>query len=285
MVKKIKRRVGGGRPAAGEQAPPPRFHGLSGQAVPPPADVEGARLELTCGACGDVGEYAVGTLMLTREASFRSIRHLGDHWGFTGDARCRKCGAGDAWRLTDRSFADLVELALQATLAPSRARVKYGEMRLFDGTVTRFGAQAVAHLEALIAAKPDDPFLRDRLGNAYRVGGRPELAIAAWKAAIALDPGHMPSLYSVGDLLVDAGRPDEGLPYLHRCMLAARTSPLPHGTKRELVLGALDASMAAFRKSGGRTRLLPAGAAVPEPLDVASLGLRDRDRLADLLLK
>jgi tetratricopeptide (TPR) repeat protein len=289
MVKKIKRRVPSGREPS---EAPATWRGLCGQRMPAPAHEESLHLELECGACGHADTYAVGSFLVSRRRVLRDDAPLGDDWGFTGYVLCGRCGGGDTWRLTDRAILTIIEELATSRESGQPGRIIAGESRLFDGTVTRFGAQAVAHLEALVAADPQNAFLRDKLGNALHVGGRPDLARAAWEAALALGPDYLPSLYSLGRSLLDHDEPERAVPYLHRCLTAARASPLPPDAKRELVEAAIDASFEAYNATDGRTPLLPATPSEPgrEPrrLEIFSLDLsdpRDLRRLADFFLR
>ena len=127
----------------------------------------------------------------------------------------------------DKWFSKAVEWNPQDSLGwYYLGRTKYNENR-FD--------EAVAAFQTCLKLDPKNVKAEDNLGLSYEGLNRAEDAIAAYKIALAWqvgapiqDPG--PSL-DLGSLLVDAGRPEEALPYLTE---AARLSPQDYRVHRQL---------------------------------------------------
>lgn len=62
-----------------------------------------------------------------------------------------------------------------------------------------------------VAERPENPRARNNLGLALARAGRPEEALAQYRAAIALQPNHVFAHDNLGTLLLERGRPDEAL--------------------------------------------------------------------------
>jgi hypothetical protein len=280
--------------------PPPRASGKPPLLSPEVGRLETKRnrLKLTCDACGRDGTYDVGAIVVSPFPPGRSADDLQpeETYGFTGYFRCKHCDAGGPWRFppltTLKLISMMARMAESAHLDPEIAPMTMCEMRLFDGTRVRYATEAEEHLTALIARSPEDPHLHDRLGNTYKLGGRRDLAEAAFRRAIEHDPDWIPSLYSLGIILSDDNRDPEAASFLHRLLLAAPTATVPTpGDLRVMVRSAMETLLDLNERSRGVIPIFPAADlppadaltpedADPEPLklDILQLDLsRDSD--------
>lgn len=93
----------------------------------------------------------------------------------------------------DPLVADISPVATR--LAQAGAALRRGELSV-----------AVAHVEAVIAARPDHSEARRVLGMAHWAGGRHDDSVAQLEAAIQLNPADERARAALADVLVDAGR-------------------------------------------------------------------------------
>jgi uncharacterized protein (TIGR03032 family) len=84
-------------------------------------------------------------------------------------------------------------------------------------------AEAIGLLRRAHDARPDDPRLVNDLGNALQESGDAEGAMAAYRQAVAADPGFAPALQNLGHILVARGMTDEGIARLERAQTVAPT--------------------------------------------------------------
>lgn len=78
-------------------------------------------------------------------------------------------------------------------------------------------ASAHDDLRPLAAARPDQPRIWAVLGQALNAMNRGGEAVAAWRRALDLRPGHAPWLHNLAVALRLAGRAEEALPLLQEC--------------------------------------------------------------------
>jgi predicted Zn-dependent protease len=72
-------------------------------------------------------------------------------------------------------------------------------------------AQVVANLERLLGGPRDTPLLRFSLGNEYLKAGEPATAAGHLREAVARDPEYSAAWKLLGRALADAQRPEEAL--------------------------------------------------------------------------
>ena len=77
----------------------------------------------------------------------------------------------------------------------------------------RSGAAAAAKESILraIAADPQSAIFHFNLGNAHAVDANHDAAAAAYREAVRLQPGHLPSLFNLGKALLEIKRHDEAI--------------------------------------------------------------------------
>jgi tetratricopeptide (TPR) repeat protein len=140
---------------------------------------------------------------------------------YTEGQRYRKLGAldlevigSDYFLMEDYAAADQW-LTKSVELAPGDANAKYYLGRA-KYNQKRFADAARIFTECL-KLEPRNAKAADYLGLSYEALGRTDDALAAYRSAIALDAGapSNPDAYlDLGTLLVENGRPGEGVPYL-----------------------------------------------------------------------
>jgi hypothetical protein len=250
-------------------------------------------MELRCGACGKVGKYKVGRLMLdpitAREGGPENIDKA---WGFSGYFHCKRCGAGAPWELTARSRILLLALMMEAIRDPEHARIHFLRTVLFDGTICRWPTLSEAHLKGLIEKEPGNYFLWSRLGNVYKAGEAYDLAVPAFQKAVELNEHDVESLHSLAEIHLDRDEAEKAAEYYHQMLLQARHAPERTRPEllREMVDDALDQLLQIHLDSGKRIPFLPIPPEV-RSLDQADPGVRllnfdlsdqaDRGRLID----
>jgi hypothetical protein len=248
---------------------------------------------LACRACGHEAVYPVGSVFV--DPGPEHDESAEPRFSYSGYFRCRSCGSGGPWRPTPSALLRFVDLLARFARGES-VRIHRGALVMFDGTIVGSGGETVDRIRRYIAREPRRPFLYDRLGNAFDAAGLSDEAMAEWRAAVAIDPEFLPSLFSIGMSLAGAGDHDGAVGFLHRAVRAGRREcELPRGTVRALVRAALKRLLEISDESGGRLPFLPPNPAPAghshEPADgplvlrLDSLDLRrDRDweKLTDM---
>ena len=89
-------------------------------------------------------------------------------------------------------------------------------------TSARQANEGIAELKRAQTISPTDPMAHFHLGNAYQGLGMGEQALAEYRAALAVDPAHIPSLYNISVMESEAGHDRAALTLLQQ---AARLAP------------------------------------------------------------
>jgi predicted Zn-dependent protease len=97
-------------------------------------------------------------------------------------------------------------------------------------------AQALAHVDALIAARPDDPFYHELRGQFLLESGRAAEAAASYRRAVALAPGEALILGGLGRALVATGDPARMREARDVLAQSARLDPADARVLRDLAL-------------------------------------------------
>jgi predicted O-linked N-acetylglucosamine transferase (SPINDLY family) len=158
-----------------------------------------------------------------------------------------------AWDALDRNDFRFAEAAAREALAtsPTDAEALYllGSTLLFEGRVQEAAVPLAAAFERLerrgvayrlghclialgdyaraeqallreTGAYPDSANAHNTLGVARVNQGKNQEALAAFRAALRIDPGHAEANSNAGAVLRALGRPEDGLPYLQRAVAA-----------------------------------------------------------------
>lgn len=204
---------------------------------------------LRCRDCGQAGDYDLGLIAVDPDAVSRKAadpeRPLADGFQATGYFRCKHCNGAGRWELPE-----LFEMAVAARLLagtldgpdadPEAAGVMVGALTLFDGHRPQWATDAEAHLLGLLRERGPDAHLWSRLGNVYRAGRRPELAMAAFERAIQLDPAHVESHLCIGDILHAVGACPEAARHIRLgAVHAGHYHRLGEEALKDLLAGAL----------------------------------------------
>jgi hypothetical protein len=159
----------------------------------------GLRLGLRCTRCQRVDDHEIYQAFVHPNRE----RCLAEGWDgvvLGRIVRCKHCGAEDEYDLTTGAAATL-EASLPAARRGSpeerlRRRVVIGEMRLWDGSVTRRPTAALRHLRALAEREPARSEGWRRLGHACNRYGLTDEAVEAWTRALA-DKAELEACWSL----------------------------------------------------------------------------------------
>jgi len=112
-------------------------------------------------------------------------------------------------------------------------------------------AEAVRHLTAAVALRPDSPGARLNLANTLRQGGWLDEAIACFQQAIDLDPKYARAHHNLGAALKAQGRLDEAIACFRRTLELDPKNPAVHHNLGFTLWskGRLDEAIACFRRT------------------------------------
>lgn len=202
---------------------------------------------LRCTQCGAKGQYDVGVVVVNPEKPKDKQ--------YTGYFRCKQCNAAGCW---DEPL-DIHLLMMAAVLSPhADLPVHFGENVLSDGFRPTFGTDAEEHYLNLMAQDHQNALLWNKLGNVYKTGSRPELAMAAYEKSIALDLMQIESHLSIAQLLQVLEQDKQAIFHYHQAMLFAdRYEHLSDVQLRELVASAIANSFILAHESKNKLKALP----------------------------
>ena len=126
-------------------------------------------------------------------------------------------------RLPTLGIAGGMVLALAVPIAAAVAPRLAGQE--VTGRAAPQPARSIADLEALVRARPDDVVALVSLGDALLEAGRPGEAATQYQAALAVDPDHIPALLGAGTILLSADRADAAAPVFDRILRLSPDQP------------------------------------------------------------
>ncbi|HXH06023.1 MAG TPA: tetratricopeptide repeat protein [Vicinamibacterales bacterium] len=111
--------------------------------------------------------------------------------------------------------------------------------------------EALGHLQAAVAARPNDARGLNSLGAALRAAGRPADAADAFRRAVAADPRYLPARYNLGITLLALDRPREAAAALERLLALQPDDADAHNDLGSALamLGRLDAAARHFERA------------------------------------
>jgi len=178
--------------------------------LPPICDFPelGQKLTLMCESCGRKEAYHVGRVIID-PFKIRSYSEQNNSFEdavvFSGIFYCQHCGADGPWEIPLNTRMGLLAILALPSSQVGEYGVQIGKMQLFDGTVTRTGAEAEAYLKQKIEEQPENAFLWSRLGNLYEHAGFAERAREAFEKSVHLDPTEVESQASLGEYYMNDG--------------------------------------------------------------------------------
>jgi thioredoxin-like negative regulator of GroEL len=86
-------------------------------------------------------------------------------------------------------------------------------------------------IEEMLAADPNDPFLRYGLAMEHVSLGDDEAAVHAFEELLAIDPAYVPALMQVSQALIRLGRVDDARTHLSRGIAVARQQGNEHAAE------------------------------------------------------
>lgn len=139
------------------------------------------------------------------------------------------------------SVNDLARVATAARLSPDDAQTQLLSGALFEASDDR--PAAISRYQTAVALRPDDYVLRMQLARGQELAGDSAAAIATATVAVSLAPSYAQPHWQLGNMLVRAGRSDEGFKELRQ---AGATNPalLPAIIDLAWVISAADAQLA-----------------------------------------
>jgi len=195
---------------------------------------------LQCRRCGQWGDYEVGLIMIPQRPAKQTQpdgREDGDVFaGCTGYFRCEHCNGADWESSDDLERPTVLERITSRVLPFEKRRFAVGKLTTHDGFRPRWTTEAEEHFLDIMQNTGEDAYLWNRLGNLYRSGDRPELAMVAYERSLLLDPGMVESLFSIGLLLIDIDQPIAAGQHFRDALFYARKYHyLPREKLRELI--------------------------------------------------
>jgi hypothetical protein len=155
------------------------------------------------------------------------------------------------------SANDLGPVSKAAQLTPNDPHAQVLLGALLEANDDR--TAAIAHYQTAVALRPDDYVLRMQLARAQELEGEATAAIATATVAVSLAPFYAQPHWQLGNILVRAGRTDEGFAELR---LAGRSDPA-------LLPAIVDL---AWQVSGGDVELVKRAVAPQTPAGYLALG-------------
>jgi len=146
------------------------------------------RVQLKCRRCGRAGKHEAPWALIHADQE-ESAR---DGWDgvLVGREYACRCGAVDDYDIDALSKLSLLALAPHDRGRPDDEGIHLGEAHLWDGTIVRRPAQAIAVLRKHVTESPTSGPAWRRLGNALNRYGREADARDAWQAALDVDPAE-----------------------------------------------------------------------------------------------
>lgn len=172
---------------------------------------------LKCRNCGKKGKYDLGVIYFNLDKYGRSRKgtqktednlEMEDYVQTTGYFRCKHCNSAGNWEFSSNFLFQMTAKLMMRTFMQEEGDFQFGEIRLFDGSAPRWATDSEEHLLKKIQNEGQSGLLWNKLGNTYYKGGRPELAAAALEQSIRVDPTHMESHFTLGQILFQIGEND-----------------------------------------------------------------------------
>jgi tetratricopeptide (TPR) repeat protein len=164
---------------------------------------------------------------------------------------------------------------------------RLGKNVLFDGSSHTYATDAEEHLLNLVKENPQDAFLWNRLGNLYRRGNRPDLAVCVLEHSILIDPGQIESHFTLGDLLFQIDALEEAGQHLRQTLLHAGSyKKIPADQLRDMLANALKMLFMISGETGGDVPFLPTSEEISsfgEKVDEEKFGIMELEIYPDRL--
>jgi len=136
--------------------------------------------------------------------------------------RCAGCAALDDYDLAPGSYRELTRGMVRGPARGGAERIIIAESRLWDGTVVRRPAQALARVRELARLHAGTAEAHRRHGNLCQRLGLVEEAEAAWRRAVEVDAGEVEARCSLAEVLLGrTARTPEALELLNDALAAA----------------------------------------------------------------
>ncbi|WP_371365133.1 hypothetical protein SRRS_00370 [Sporomusa rhizae] len=216
---------------------------------------------LTCKRCGKNGDYDFGTLVIP--ASDAENAKVEGNFQALGYFRCKHCNATGEWELSSRIKTMLAGKIAAAAMrsgvnSAQPEEVIFGEALIDKDFSPRWGSDAEEYFLKKLAQSPEDSYLWNRLGNAYYIGKRPELAAFSHQQALTKYMGQVESHFSLGQLLLECGELEKAAEHFRQAVaFSHQYKKLPAYDLRELIVGALSKLFTIYTQSQAKIDMLP----------------------------
>ena len=213
-------------------------------------------LPLRCTTCKRTYRYHLERVYLGKRAKDVTIGQI---------VECKGCGLLETHEITDESISSLsLELLRFSVLArlpgdsgpPDTPLIGQPVAITAAGKTFHSVSEAYHFLVKEVEREPDNAELHRRLGNIFRNGLRPDLAMPHYQEALCLDPKEIDSVYSIAAILVEQERYQEAVSYVETLVTLCRDPQLDEGLGRDIFGSLLDLVAEIKAKIGYNIELL-----------------------------
>lgn len=253
---------------------------------------------LKCRDCGKKGKYDLGVICFNLDKYGRSRKgtqktednlEMEDCIQTTGYFRCKHCNSAGNWEFSSDFLFKMTTKLMMRTFLKEDGDFQFGKIHLFDGYAPRYATDSEEYLLKKIQDEGQSGLLWNKLGNTYHKGGRPELAAAALEQSVRVDPTHIESHFSLGQILFQAGEHDLATHHYHKALCHAKDYTLldPYAL-RDILSNALSSLLYIYLDSGRESPFLStieelAATGVEDDHEFAQLGLAGVELFQDQL--
>ena len=191
-------------------------------------------IPLRCTACKRTYKYYLERVYLGKRAKDVTIGQI---------VQCKGCGGLETYEITDETLSSLLVEVMRLSMlsgllgedeAPDTPLVGQPAAITAAGKTFRSVSEAYHYLVKEVEREPEKAELRRRLGNIFRNGLRPDLAMPHYQEALRLDPREIDSVFSMADILVEQERYQEAVPYVETLVTLCRDPQLDEGSGRDI---------------------------------------------------
>lgn len=221
---------------------------------------------LRCTTCGHTYEYELENIYVGE----------GDSAVIGDIIQCKGCGSIETYEIPARTHfsftAEILRVVTAQKAQPERPLGSFATPFRLDqrvdmtvlGRKVKSTSEAYRLLKGEVEKHPQDADLQKRMGNLLKRGGKPELALPYYLAAIKLNPSDVESYHSIIAILIDQKRHREAISYLEQLVPLCREGKIEEGLRRQIFEALLYQVTIVERETSHKVELFPL--AKPEDL-------------------